>query len=238
MFLLAHLSDPHLAPLPQPRWSELAGKRATGYLNWRRKRARVHRSEVLARVVADLEGQSPDHIAVTGDLVNIALTEEFAPARAFLARLGAPSEVTVVPGTYDDAVAASAALAGEHDLVISDTSWPGYEDPPRRVIEGYATIFAELDDQLWVPISTHLMLWHNPWIEDDVIRTILVRLSDRRLLDATEAEVRRILAGRLGVPADDREAVPIFSPLAMLRRIPVDEQNAVNFPGSLKRSAV
>jgi hypothetical protein len=30
MFLLAHLSDPHLAPLPQPQWSELLGKRATG----------------------------------------------------------------------------------------------------------------------------------------------------------------------------------------------------------------
>jgi diaminopropionate ammonia-lyase len=61
---------------------------------------------------------------------------------------GEGAEVTVVPGTYDDAVAESAAMAGERDLVISDTSWPGYEDPPRRVIEGYATIFAELEDQL------------------------------------------------------------------------------------------
>jgi len=39
-------------------------------------------------------------------------------------------------------------MAGERDLVISDTSWPGYEDPPRRLIEGYATIFAELEHQL------------------------------------------------------------------------------------------
>ena len=31
---------------------------------------------------------------------------------------------------------------------MSDTSWPGYEDAPRWVIEGYSTIFAELDDQL------------------------------------------------------------------------------------------
>jgi hypothetical protein len=29
MFLLAHLSDPHLAPLPRPRLLELVGKRAT-----------------------------------------------------------------------------------------------------------------------------------------------------------------------------------------------------------------
>lgn len=88
---------------------------------------------------------------------------------------------------------------------------------------------AEIDDQLWVPLSTHLMLWHNPWVEDDMIRVILVRMRDRHLLDATEVEVRRILAERLGVPADDREAVPIFSPVSMLRKIPIDQQNAVNF---------
>src|ERR671918_762870 len=36
----------------------------------------------------------------------------------------------------------------DRDLVISDPSWPGYEDPPRSVIAGYATIFAELEAQL------------------------------------------------------------------------------------------
>ena len=81
MFTLAHLSDPHLAPLPQPRWLELVGKRATGYLNWRRRRHRLHRSDVLARITADLKQQGADHIAVTGDLVNIALAGEYAPAR-------------------------------------------------------------------------------------------------------------------------------------------------------------
>src|ERR687897_492475 len=59
------------------------------------------------------------------------------------------ADVVVVPGTYDDAVAESAALASaERDVVISDTSWPGYEDTPRRVIEGYSTIFAEVGAQL------------------------------------------------------------------------------------------
>jgi 3',5'-cyclic AMP phosphodiesterase CpdA len=101
MLLLAHLSDPHLAPLPRPRWRELLGKRATGYLNWRRKRHLIHRSDVLARIVADLKAQSPDHIAVTGDLVNIALAAEYPPARAFLASLGSPQDVTLVPGNHD-----------------------------------------------------------------------------------------------------------------------------------------
>ena len=56
--------------------------------------------------------------------------------------------VTVVDGTYDDAVAASAEKASSTCLVVSDTSWPGYEDTPARVIEGYSTIFNEVDDAL------------------------------------------------------------------------------------------
>ncbi len=35
-----------------------------------------------------------------------------------------------------------------HHIVISDTSWPGYEDVPQDVIDGYSTIFTELEDQL------------------------------------------------------------------------------------------
>jgi diaminopropionate ammonia-lyase len=58
------------------------------------------------------------------------------------------AEVLVVDGTYDDAVARSAEAAGPHYLVISDTSWPGYTTIPRRVIDGYSTIFAEIDAEL------------------------------------------------------------------------------------------
>ena len=36
---------------------------------------------------------------------------------------------------------------GERRLVLSDTSWPGYEEVPSWVIEGYATIFQEIDEQ-------------------------------------------------------------------------------------------
>jgi 3',5'-cyclic AMP phosphodiesterase CpdA len=98
---LAHLSDPHLAPLPAPSLRELIGKRATGYLHWTRTRHKIHRREVLDALVADLQAQRPDHIAVTGDLVNIALEAEFAPARAWLQSVGTPQHVTVVPGNHD-----------------------------------------------------------------------------------------------------------------------------------------
>jgi len=100
-FTLAHLSDPHLAPLPAPRLRELIGKRVLGYLNWTRNRNKIHRRQVLDALVGDLRAQRPDHIAVTGDLVNIALEAEFAPARAWLESVGTPEHVTVVPGNHD-----------------------------------------------------------------------------------------------------------------------------------------
>lgn len=61
---------------------------------------------------------------------------------------GEGADVVVVDGGYDDAVVRSAAEAGERCLVISDTSWPGYTQVPRWVIEGYATLFWEIDDAL------------------------------------------------------------------------------------------
>jgi 3',5'-cyclic AMP phosphodiesterase CpdA len=114
MFVLAHLSDPHLGPLPKPRLSELIGKRATGFLNWQRKRRFVHRGDVLARIVADLAAQAPDHIAVTGDLANISLAGEYAPARAWLESLGSPANVTLVPGNHDAYARRTARHAQRH----------------------------------------------------------------------------------------------------------------------------
>ena len=111
MLTLAHLSDPHLAPLPQPRWSELAGKRMTGYINWQRKRRFVHDAAVLSAIAADVRAQTPDHIAVTGDIANIALPAEFLRAREWLESLGSSRDVTFVPGNHDIYVREAGALA-------------------------------------------------------------------------------------------------------------------------------
>lgn len=76
----------------------------------------------------------------------------FVPLGTAQARIDAleseGAHVTVVDGTYDDAVAESAQLAGPNCLVISDTAWPGYDSIPRQVIAGYSTIFWEIDDEL------------------------------------------------------------------------------------------
>jgi diaminopropionate ammonia-lyase len=58
------------------------------------------------------------------------------------------AHVEVVDGSYDDAVRKAAAMADDTHVVLSDTSWEGYEDVPRWVVEGYETIFREADAQL------------------------------------------------------------------------------------------
>jgi 3',5'-cyclic AMP phosphodiesterase CpdA len=101
MFLLAHITDPHLGPLPAVRRRDLISKRALGYLNWQRNRVHGFNPDVLAALVADMAEHKPDHIAVTGDLVNLALASEFAAAHDWLSKLGDPETVTVVPGNHD-----------------------------------------------------------------------------------------------------------------------------------------
>lgn len=53
-----------------------------------------------------------------------------------------------VDGTYDDAVVLAAEAADQSTLVVSDTSWPGYEDVPRWVVDGYSTMMLEIDGQV------------------------------------------------------------------------------------------
>lgn len=100
VFTLAHLSDPHL-PMPEARPGQLMNKRATGYFNWWRNRVDIHRPEALACIVADIKARQPDHIALTGDLVNVSLPQEFQRAAEWLASFNGPDRITVIPGNHD-----------------------------------------------------------------------------------------------------------------------------------------
>ncbi|WP_306511248.1 MULTISPECIES: pyridoxal-phosphate dependent enzyme [Streptomyces] len=64
-----------------------------------------------------------------------------------IAREGA--QVTRVDGPYDEAVRRAAAVAEDPGAVlVQDTAWPGYEEIPGWIVEGYSTLFAEIDSQL------------------------------------------------------------------------------------------
>ena len=93
-------------------------------------------------------GRAVAHMAKRfGFAAKIFVPDTMAPARIdAIANEGA--EIVQVDGTYDDAIRLAADEANAQTLVISDTSWPGYEDVPLWVVEGYTTIFRELADQL------------------------------------------------------------------------------------------
>ncbi|MEP3048239.1 MAG: metallophosphoesterase [Roseibium sp.] len=101
MFKLAHLSDPHLGPLPDPKLLQLFSKRILGYLNWQRNRSKIMGGNYLEQLIEDMKSKTLDHIAVTGDLVNIALPLEISGARTWLEEIGGPNDVSVVPGNHD-----------------------------------------------------------------------------------------------------------------------------------------
>ena len=71
MITLAHMSDIHLAPLPPVKWTELVNKRITGYVNWRLRRQSTLAGDGLTNLVRHMKEQTPDFVAVTGDLVNL-----------------------------------------------------------------------------------------------------------------------------------------------------------------------
>lgn len=101
MFRLAHISDVHLGPLPDVTYRDLASKRVVGYVNWQRNRRRHMHDAVIDTIVADLRANAPDHLAITGDLVNLALDGEIEMAKHWLETLGSPHDVSVVPGNHD-----------------------------------------------------------------------------------------------------------------------------------------
>ncbi len=82
-----------------------------------------------------------------GLAANILLPSSAARARVERIR-DEGARVTMVDGSYDDAVAAAARLDGRN-LVISDTAWEGYEQVPKWVVNGYSTLFREVDAQLF-----------------------------------------------------------------------------------------
>jgi diaminopropionate ammonia-lyase len=73
-----------------------------------------------------------------------------------IAQLGA--EIVRVAGTYDDAVAEAARICAENGwLLVSDTSWPGYERIPRLVMQGYTVLVHEALEAMAHP-PTHVFI--------------------------------------------------------------------------------
>jgi diaminopropionate ammonia-lyase len=80
-----------------------------------------------------------------------------AGREAAIAAFGA--EIRRVPGTYDDAVRACARAAEAAGwFVVSDTSWPGYTEVPRDIMQGYRLMADEAAEQWTGPPPTHVFI--------------------------------------------------------------------------------
>ncbi len=101
MTLIAHISDIHLSPLPTPNFGEFFSKRITGFINWKLKREKFMKSETINRLVEHLKKQNPDHIALTGDLVNLSTKKEFENARKWLDNFAPAQKLALIAGNHD-----------------------------------------------------------------------------------------------------------------------------------------
>ena len=114
-----------------------------------RERCRLLTPMTLACATDGNHGRAVAHMArLLGMEAIVLVPADMAPARIEAIR-GEGAEIRIIAGTYDDAIDASAALASDTCLVISDTAWPGYDAIPQRVIDGYATIMREIDAQTY-----------------------------------------------------------------------------------------
>ena len=111
VFRLAHISDVHLGPLPPAKLRELASKRVTGYINWKRNRISNMGSDTLKHVVQALKNEAADHIIISGDLINIGLDLEIAAASQWLNANFDPHTTSIVPGNHDAYIRGTLAKA-------------------------------------------------------------------------------------------------------------------------------
>lgn len=84
--------------------------------------------DYLGNLVGDMATKAPDHVVVTGDLINIALPGEFKSASAFLKLLGSPEDVFTICGNHDAYVKGA--------LKKSIESWRDYMSADDRKMSG------------------------------------------------------------------------------------------------------
>lgn len=153
MFRLAHISDIHLGPLPDVPLRALLSKRITGYVNWQHNRRKHLFGNTLELMLDEMRLQTPDHLAVTGDLVNLATDTEISNAAAWLTTVGTPFDVSVVPGNHDayvpGAVGRAAAawndyMAGDGDVLAEARKFPYIRRRGPVAIVGCSTAVATL----------------------------------------------------------------------------------------------
>lgn len=118
---LGHISDIHIFAMNQFGVRRFLNKRLVGGANLAFKRGKSHSSTSVDIAIQRIHELGCEHLAVSGDLTNLALDEEFVAAREILERFpDANQRVSVVPGN--------------HDYYTPDTAW---RQPLERVFSDW-----------------------------------------------------------------------------------------------------
>jgi diaminopropionate ammonia-lyase len=105
------------------------------------------------RLITATDGNHGRAVAAMARLLGLA-ADVYVPYGVHPAAMAAikaeGAGLTEVSGPYDEAVrlAADVAASDPEALLVQDTSWPGYERVPQWIVEGYSTLFVEIDEQL------------------------------------------------------------------------------------------
>ena len=182
MTTLAHVSDLHATPVQIRRIREFLGKRALGWLSWRLRRRHHHRPEVLEALAADLRAAAPDHAVVTGDVTNVACEHEFEQALAWLARLGGPERLSVIPGNHDAYVAVprERSLDLWREYLASDGE-SRVEFPAVRIRGGFAIVGVS---------SAHPTA---PFLAQGSVGAAQLERLERRLVELSDTSLCRVV---------------------------------------------
>lgn len=124
--------------------------------SWAIRRALVEAGEKPTSLVTASDGNHGRAVAHFARLLGLE-AEIFLPEGAHPAAVEAIREegatVHVLAGSYDDAVEAAATRAARAESeglgrqLVQDTAWPGYVQVPQWIVDGYSTMFAEIDEQ-------------------------------------------------------------------------------------------
>ncbi len=104
-------------------------------------------------LVTATDGNHGRAVARTASMLGLGahvIVPQAVPGYAAAAIAAEGATVTRLNGTYDQAVqrAAGYAAASPDAALVQDLAWPGYEEVPGWIVEGYATLLDEIDAQL------------------------------------------------------------------------------------------
>ncbi|WP_405738398.1 pyridoxal-phosphate dependent enzyme [Streptomyces sp. NBC_00028] len=166
-----HAALPDYAPTPLTELPSLAAELAVGRVLvkdeshrlglpafkalgafWAVHRALAEREPAPVTLVTATDGNHGRAVARAARLVGQdahVFVPRGVPARAVAAIAAEGARVSEVTGPYDEAVRRAAEAADRPgSILVQDTAWPGYEEIPGWIVEGYATLCAEIDEQL------------------------------------------------------------------------------------------